>query len=260
VKWYFMTDSMTAQAETVRADLLLSGRRALVTGAGGAIGAAVLHAFEVAGAQVVGADLAATGSAIACDVADESALARAFDEAAAGGPLTDVVHAAGIGGVGPLEELTVGAWQRMLDVNLTGSFLVTREAARRLGRGGAITLLSSQAGLRGGARWSAYCASKFGVIGLMQCAAQELAPRGVRVNAVCPGAVDTPMTDGLVEELATMEGIDPSVLRRRYEAGAPIGRYATPDEVARVCVFLASELAAYVVGASLVVDGGELTA
>ena len=94
----------------------------------------------------------------------------------------------------------------------------------------------------------------------MQCTAQELAPRGVRVNAVCPGAVDTPMSDRLVAQLAGLDGVEPAALRRRYEAGAPIGRYATPDEIARVCVFLASDLAAYVVGASLVVDGGELTA
>jgi NAD(P)-dependent dehydrogenase (short-subunit alcohol dehydrogenase family) len=251
---------MTEQRSDDHVPSLLAGRRALVTGAGGAIGGAVRRSFERAGAAVVGLDADGHGDVIACDITDEQEVAKAFDAAAGDGSLTDIVHAAGIGGVGPVEQLALADWQRMIDVNLTGSFLVAREAARRLGQGGTLTLVGSQAGLRGGARWSAYCASKFGVTGLMQCTAQELAPRGVRVNAVCPGAVDTPMSDRLVEQLAGLEGVEPSALRRRYEAGAPIGRYATADEVARVCVFLASDLAAYVAGASLVVDGGELTA
>ena len=236
---------------------LLEGRRALVTGAAGGIGAAVVRTFAAAGAEVIGADLAAAGPIVACDVTDEASVARAFDAA---GTVTDVVHAAGVGAVGAVRDVDPATWRRVVDVNLTGSFIVARAAAERLGAGGTLTLLSSQAGLRGGARWSAYCASKFGVVGLMQCLAQELAPAGVRVNAVCPGAVATAMTDELVASLATSEGIAPAELRARYEAGAPIGRYAEPDEIARVCLFLASDLATYVIGSSLVVDGGELTA
>jgi len=239
---------------------LLAGRRALVTGAAGGIGAAVRVAFEAAGAAVVGVDVAPGEGVTECDVTDEAAVGRAFDAASGTGPVTDVVHAAGVASVAPILDLGLDDWEHVIRVNLTGSFVVAREAARRLGRGGSLTLLSSQAGLRGGARWSAYCASKFGVIGLMQCVAQELAPRGVRVNAVCPGAVASRMTDTLVADLAGMEGIAPAELHARYEAGAPIGRYAEPSEIAQACVYLASDMASYVAGSSLVVDGGELTA
>jgi NAD(P)-dependent dehydrogenase (short-subunit alcohol dehydrogenase family) len=239
---------------------LLAGHRVLVTGALGGIGAAVRREFEAAGAEVMAADLQAGDGVLRCDVTDEVSTAAAFDAAYAAGALTDVVHAAGVGSVGPVRDLDMREWERILSVNLTGSFLVAREAARRLERGGTLTLLSSQAGLRGGAAWSAYCASKFGVIGLMQCVAQELAPAGVRVNAVCPGAVDTQMTTELIDRLAELEGASPADIRARNERGCPLGRYADPGEVARVCVFLASDLASYVSGSSVVVDGAELTA
>lgn len=239
---------------------LLTGRRALVTGAAGGIGAAVVLAFEAAGAEVIGVDATPREGVIECDVTDEGAVARLFGDATGSGAVTDVVHAAGLASVAPIVDVTLEAWEDIMRVNLTGSFLVAREAARHLGRGGSLTLISSQAGLRGGARWSAYCASKFGVIGLMQCVAQELAPQGVRVNAVCPGAVATQMTETLVDALARMEGVPPAELHARYETGAPIGRYADPAEIAQTCVFLASDMASYVAGSSLVVDGAELTA
>ncbi len=232
----------------------------LVTGAAGDIGSAVCSELEAAGATVLGCDIRAGDGTIGCDVTVEADVARAFELAAQEGPVTDVVHAAGVGSVGLVRDLGASEWQRTIDVNLTGSFLVAREASRRLGSDSTVTLISSQAGLRGGARWSAYCASKFGVIGLMQCLAQELAPAGVRVNAVCPGAVDGAMTDALLEQLAPLEGLTPAELRARYESNCPLGRFADPREVARTCVYLASELASYVSGASLVVDGAELTA
>ena len=244
-------DSQTPRAQ------LLSGHRALVIGAAGDIGAAICAELEAAGAEVVRGDLRAAPGLIGCDVTDEHSVAAAFESA---DPLTDVVLAAGVGSVGPAAELDLTEWNRVLGVNLTGSFVVAREAARRLGAGGTLTLLSSQAGLRGGARWSAYCASKFGVIGLMQCIAQELAEMNIRVNAVCPGAVEGSMTDALIGRLAVLEGIEPAELRARYEDGCPMGRFADPREVGRACVYLASDLASYVSGASLVVDGAELTA
>jgi NAD(P)-dependent dehydrogenase (short-subunit alcohol dehydrogenase family) len=235
---------------------LLYGRRALVTGAAGDIGAAVCAELEAAGAEVLRCDLRDGPGVISCDVTNEDSTAAAF---ASAGPLTDIVHAAGVGSVGPVADLALAEWNRVLAVNLTGSFVVAREAARRLRAGGTLTLLSSQGGLRGGARWSAYCASKFGVIGLMQCVAQELAATGIRVNAVCPGAVEGSMTDELIGRLAGIQGIEPAELRARYEHGHPMGRFADPRDVGRTCVYLASDLASYVSGVSLVVDGAELT-
>jgi NAD(P)-dependent dehydrogenase (short-subunit alcohol dehydrogenase family) len=218
---------------------LLPGHRVLVTGAAGDIGAAICAELEAAGAEVVRCDQRAGPGVIACDVTDECSTAAAFESA---GQLSDVVHAVGIGSVGPVAEVELAEWNRVVAVNLTGSFVVAREAARRLGAGGT------------------YCASKFGVIGLMQCVAQELADRRIRVNAVCPGAVEGSMTDELIGRLAVMQGIEPAALRARYEDGCPMGRFADPREVGRTCVYLVSDLASYVSGSSVVVDGAELTA
>jgi NAD(P)-dependent dehydrogenase (short-subunit alcohol dehydrogenase family) len=136
---------------------------------------------------------------------------------------------------------------------------VAQAAARGQVAGGAITLIASQAGLRGGALWSAYAASKGGVVRLAESLAQELAPEGIRVNAVCPGNVDTAMGDSAIAEVARSTGASAEEVRARYLNGIPLGRFAAAGEVASVCVFLASPLASYVTGAALVVDGGELS-
>jgi NAD(P)-dependent dehydrogenase (short-subunit alcohol dehydrogenase family) len=232
-----------------------------VLGAAGGIGKAVLTEFRHAGAEAVGADVEQGGDdgLIVCDVTDESSVRRAFDAAAEEGAVTDVVDAAGTALVSPLDELSLSEWRRVLDVNLTGSFLVTREAARRLPPGGSLTLVGSQAGRRGAALWAAYSASKFGVVGLAQSAAQELAPKGIRVNVVCPGSVDTPLSRRLASDLARYRGLAATDVWNAYEQSIPLARFAAPEEVARVCVFLASDHASYVAGASIVVDGAELS-
>jgi len=200
----------------------LAGRVVLVTGAAGAIGRAAVTAFTAAGACCQAADLVPGGDTLACDVTDEASVAASIGAALSIGPLTDVVHAAGVVSVGPVTELTA-------------------------------------AELRGGANWSAYSASKAGVNRLAESLAQELAPRGIRVNAVCPGNVETPMSAEAIRRLAAGSGTPEEEIHARYRAGIPLGRFARPEEVASVCVFLASSLASYVTGASIVVDGGELS-
>ena len=237
----------------------LAGRVVLVTGAAGAIGRAVLAAFTDAGAQCQAVDLAPIEGGLICDVTDEPSVAASVEAAQSIGPLTDVVHAAGCVSVGRVEDLMAEELRRVLEVNLVGSFIVARAAAKALSRGGSITLVSSQAGLRGGASWSAYAASKAGVNRLAESLAQELAPRGVRVNAVCPGNVDTPLSEAAIGRLAAQSGTSAASIRARYLAGIPLGRFAQPEEVASVCMFLASPMASYVTGASIVVDGGELS-
>jgi NAD(P)-dependent dehydrogenase (short-subunit alcohol dehydrogenase family) len=238
---------------------LLAGRVALITGAGGAIGRAIRVAFEDAGARCLAADLLAGDELLACDVTDEASVAAGFEIAQSIGPVTDVVHAAGIVSVGLVEDLPVAELRRVIEVNLVGSFVVARAAARAVTGGGSITFLSSQAGLRGAASWSAYSASKAGINRLVESLAQELAPRGVRVNAVCPGSVETPMSDEAIHRLAALSATPAAEVRARYLDDIPLRRFARPEEVASVCVFLASSLASYVTGTSIVVDGGELS-
>ncbi len=237
----------------------LAGRVVLVTGAAGAIGRAVVAAFTAAGAGCQAADVVPGEGTLACDVTDESSVVASIEATQSIGPLTDVVHAAGIVSVGRVEDLTATELRGIVDVNLVGSFLVAKAAARAMTSGGSITLISSQAGLRGGASWSAYSASKAGVNRLAESLAQELAPRGIRVNTVCPGNVETPMADEAIRRLAAGSAISRAEIRARYQRGIPMGRFARPEEVASVCVFLASSLASYVTGASIVVDGGELS-
>ncbi len=236
---------------------LLEGRIVLVTGAAGTIGRAVCAALSEHAAQVVKLDRVAVSGTIACDVTDPSALAAYFD--ALDPPVTDVVHAAGSLIVGPIAKTELADYRLAIDANLTSAFLVGREAARRLKSGGTLTFVSSQGGLKAGAQWGIYCAAKAGVIRLAEALAQELGGSGVRVNCVCPGTVESPMTDRAIDNLAQWRGGDAASIKARYAAGVPLGRFAYPSEIGRTCVYLISPLASYVSGVALLVDGGELS-
>jgi NAD(P)-dependent dehydrogenase (short-subunit alcohol dehydrogenase family) len=234
---------------------VLRGRRVLVTGAASGIGSAVAQAFERAGAQALRADRAAADEVVRCDVRSERDVSALFRNANPG--LTDVVHCAGIALTAPIEEVSLELWHEIVETNLTGSFLVGREFARSLIGNGTLSFIASAGGLTGAPNYTAYGASKFGVVGLMRCLALELAPRGLRVNAVCPGGVQTPMVDKTLAQDAARTGVDIEELRRREDDVVPLGRMATPDEIADVCVFLASDLARHVAGSTLLVDGAQ---
>lgn len=237
---------------------ILEGRRALVTGAGRGIGAATVERFRAEGAQALGSDV--EGADLVCDVTDEASVEAAFDEATARlGGLDVVVANAGILHAAEVADETREGFERILAVNLVGVFLTMRAAARRLERGGAILATASQAGRHGYPGLGAYCASKFGVIGLVEVLAKELAPRGLRVACIAPGLVDTPMQDDLHQGHARVRGTTREAVRERMMADVPVGRLADADEIARVFAFLASDLAAYVSGATIVVDAGECT-
>jgi len=238
---------------------LLAGRRAVVTGASRGIGKAVADAFDEAGATSVRLDIRASDTVRSCDVADEASVARAFAEAAAGGPIDDVIHVAAIGVVGTLAEMSVAEFRRVLDVNLTGTFLVAREAARHLGRGGNLVLFASQYGLKGWPQWGAYCASKAGVLRLADSLTVELAPRGIRVNSISPGTVDTEMIASTMADISRQTGTGAETLRAGWQAAIPMGRFARPEEIANTVVALCSGLLSYVDGANIVIDGGELS-
>jgi NAD(P)-dependent dehydrogenase (short-subunit alcohol dehydrogenase family) len=249
------------------ADLVdLSGRRALVTGAGKGIGAATARRLAQAGAHVTLADLDPAGRATAeamvadglsasfvvCDITDAVQVADAVDSAADGERLDVLVNNAGIfPTTGPIDAVTDDFVARMLDVNLRAQYSVSRDAARLMTGGGAIVNIASIAGIRGGANITAYSASKAGVMGLTRAFANELGPRGIRVNAIAPGVIDTP---GVQDQMAPLRAGGMDI--EKVIAGNPLRLAGQPDHIARVALFLASELAAFVTGHVLVVDGG----
>lgn len=244
----------------------LSGRRALVTGGAKGIGAAVAARLAQAGAHVTIADMdpagqdtasalsAAGGSAsfVVCDITVAAELSAAVDAAAGDGAMHILVNNAGVfPTTGPIDGVTDTFVQRMLDINIRAQYSTARDAARRMTVGGAIVNMASIAGLRGGANISAYAVSKAAVIGLTRAFANELGPRGIRVNAVAPGVIDTP---GVQEQLAPLRsgGIDID----KVITANPLRIAGQPDHIARAVLFLVSDLAAFVTGHVLVVDGG----
>lgn len=233
----------------------------VVSGAASGIGAAVRRLASASGAAVLALDRNArpdqrddTVFWERCDVTDptavDAALARGLDRI--GRPPTALVHCAGIYLTSPTEDSDLEVWQRVLDVNATGSFqLASRIGARMLAENfGSIVLLSSVAWALGDRAEpsAAYAASKGAVVSLGRQLAAEWGPRGVRANIVVPGVIDTTMTTIINNEAGFRSVID----------SIPLGRLGTADEVAQVCLFLTSEAASFVNGAVIPVDGGQL--
>jgi NAD(P)-dependent dehydrogenase (short-subunit alcohol dehydrogenase family) len=242
----------------------MAGRVCVVTGAGGGIGRAVARGMAEAGASLVLLDkdeancrateeaLRPTGArtlALGCDIADPESVAAAERAARAIGPADVLVNNAGILRPGPLATLPVAEWNLLLGVNLTGYLLCAQAFGRAMierGRG-AIVHTASIAGSNAQAWSGAYSVSKAGVRMLSAQLAVEWGPHGVRSNVLSPGLVRTPMS----EAFYAAEG----VLERR-SAAVPLGRVATPEDMAQVVMFLASDRAAYVTGQEIIVDGG----
>ena len=224
-------------------------------------GASVILAdIDETAALLTAASIAeATGSLVEpmeLDVSDEHAVETAFDSILSRHDRLDCAVAnAGVLHLERVVDLDIADWRRVMDVNLTGAFLTVRAAARRTSRG-SIVVTSSLFGLRGGAGNGAYSASKFGVVGLAQSLAAEMAPAGVRVNCVCPGQIATPMLHDVVAGLARIGSGDPTSFADEFASQIPLGRLGAPDDVADACLFLASDLSSYMTGQSLVVDGG----
>jgi len=241
-------------------------RVALVTGASSGIGKATAYAFAREGYSLVLADVQEPqghevasecqregGSArfIACDVADEESVRNLIAEIVSGfGRLDVAFNNAGIeGDLAPTGECSKDNFDRVIAVNLRGVFLCMREELRQMTSqetGGVIVNTSSIAGLVGFGGIPAYVASKHGVIGLTKNAALEYAQRNIRVNAICPGAIETPMLDRLMT----------TVPRETVVRGEPIGRLGTPEEIASAVLWLCSPSASFMTGQALTVDGG----
>lgn len=239
----------------------LTGKRAFVTGGGRGIGAAIAQRLVEAGAVVTIGDIDPASATFAssigagfatCDITDAAGVESALDQAGGDSGVDVVINNAGIfPTTGPMIDATDDFVHQMLDVNVRAQFSVAREAARRMQRGGSIVNLASIAGLGGGANISAYSASKAAVISLTRSFANELGPRGIRVNAIAPGIIYTP---GVQDQLAPLRasGVD---IEQRIAAN-PLGIAGQSDHVARAALFLVSDLAEFVTGHTLVVDGG----
>ncbi|AFM19808.1 dehydrogenase of unknown specificity, short-chain alcohol dehydrogenase like protein [Mycolicibacterium chubuense NBB4] len=246
---------------TVDLDFPLNGKTAMVTGGGSGIGAAIVSAFAVKGARVAVVDLngdAATGTAaavgndsrgFACDVADPASVTATVDDVlAAFGGIDILVNSAGIVMLAPAEDLSLEAWDKTVDVNLKGTFLVCQVVGRHmLAAGhGAIVNMASQAATVALDQHVAYCASKFGVVGVSKVLAAEWGGRGVRVNTISPTVVLTELGH------KAWDGPRGEALKQLI----PVGRFAYPNEIAAAAVFLASDAAAMITGADLLIDGG----
>lgn len=242
---------------------LLAGKRAIVTGGSKGIGLAVVKSFLGAGASVeyysrskaeehgaLEALAAAEGVSVlwvACDVADEAAVEAAVAASLARGPVDVLVNNAGVTRDGLVFRMQLDDWKAVIDTNLTSAFLLSRAVARAMikQRSGSIVNVSSVVGIMGNGGQTNYSASKAGLIGFTKSLAREVAGRGVRVNAIAPGFVETAMTDKIPEEA-----------KEKLKAQIPLGRTARPEEIASVALFLASEMASYVTGEVVKIDGG----
>jgi NAD(P)-dependent dehydrogenase (short-subunit alcohol dehydrogenase family) len=236
-----------------------SDKTALVTGAASGIGAATARLLHERGAQVVLADIDRAGGTRLCaelgapasfvelDVASERGWDEVCSQLLDQGPLHLLVHSAGIAAKARLADTTLHDFTKMLNVNLVSTFLAIRAAARVMTVGGSVVALSSIRGVLATAELGSYGASKFGVRALTRVAALELADSGIRVNSVCPGSIDTPITGG-----RGFQNDDSA----RYIQSIPLKRRGSAEEVATAIAFLLSEDAAYVTGTDFMIDGG----
>nr|WP_297525636.1 SDR family NAD(P)-dependent oxidoreductase [uncultured Roseateles sp.] len=255
----------------------LEGLHAVITGGGSGIGAAIAQALIADGARVtlmgrriekleeqrdrLNVDGGPSVELQVCDVGDEASVRQAFAAAvAAAGPIDLLVNNAGQVETAPLAKTSLDTWQRLLNVNLTGSFLCSREVLpamteRRFGR---IVNVASTAALKGYAYVAAYCAAKHGVLGLTRALALETARKGVTVNAVCPGYTETDIVAGAIDTIVAKTGRTPDEARAELASVNPQGRLVDPAEVAASVAWLARRDSGSITGQAIAVAGGEV--
>ena len=249
----------------------LDGKVALITGGGTGIGKAIALRFAQAGARVIVAGRGAGtlgavakrtgGDYVVADVADTASVEHMFDHVQQSCQRLDVfVNNAGVSGpIMAMADMDIAQWDACMAVNLRGAMLCLRRAARAMAAqgSGAIINMSSLMGLKGYPMRSAYSATKFALIGITEAMARELGPRGVRVNALCPGAISGELMDAVVARRAAAEGKTAAqIIEENYTSVSALRRWVSPEEVAETALFLASDASASVTGERIKVDAG----
>ncbi|HEX6708484.1 MAG TPA: L-iditol 2-dehydrogenase [Albitalea sp.] len=250
----------------------LEGRHALLTGAGGGIGLAVAQAYLAEGARCTVVDLAPQAPAAMRESdrvlyvkADVVRLAQIDAMVAAArerfGPIDTLFNNAAVFDLAPLLDSGEAMYERLFDVNVKGMFFVMQKVLAQMveaGVRGAVINLASQAGRRGEALVAHYCATKAAVISYTQSAALAMAPHGIRVNAIAPGVIDTPMWSQVDALFARYEGLQPGEKKIAVGKAVPLGMMGKPQDIAGAAVFLASDEASYITAQTLNVDGGSV--
>ncbi|WP_417600070.1 SDR family NAD(P)-dependent oxidoreductase [Pararhodobacter oceanensis] len=241
----------------------MSVQRVLIVGAAGGIGGACVDAFDLAGWQVIGADLNTEHipSAAETHILDVSDAGKVASLASRIGRVDAVIYAAGIVATMPIADTDFSVWRRIMAVNLDGAAHVAKAFVAPMiaaGKGGSLVFLSSAAGVRGEAMASAYSASKAGLIGMTQSLAAELTSHAIRVNAVAPGNVDTPMLREVAREISRNGGGSEAEVWNEFAKAGAAQRLVTPQEVAVVCAALCSPTFSAVTGTIVPVDAGYL--
>lgn len=254
----------------------LQGMKSVVIGGGSGIGGAIGLAYAKEGADVAFLDINLEGAeeyanqakeygisnfAATIDVTNKASIQQAFLEIEKKfGSLDTVVYSAGVSYILPFLECPEETWDVTMDINLKGMFLCLQTAVPMLLKknNSSIICLSSQSGKVGASQYQAYCASKFGVIGMVQSLALEFASSGLRVNSICPGVIHTPMWDKQVETYAKKRDLKSEEVFPYFKSKIPLARLGTVDDVSNLAVFLASDDSTYITGQALNVSGGQV--
>ena len=257
------------------ANMRLEKRIALITGAGQGIGKTIALRFAEEGADVIVNDINLSDAeqvsgkiitmgkkslAIKADVSNQNEVNEMMEKILNKFKRIDIlVNNAGISKILPFTETTEEIWDKTIDINLKGTFLCCKAVIHQMvkQRSGKIINMSSQSGKRGNSWYAAYCASKFGIIGLTQSIALEFAPYGINVNAVCPGVVFTPMWDEQLAQYGKKRGLPPGEAKEYLISKIPLGRLPELKEIANVVLFLASDESNYMTGQAINVTGGQ---